>query len=288
MGITRDVILLAILEHRLVKGRSDTWRNDHTHGQHDAHPRGQQLIGHALVGIHGDKRIEQHHASGAYDDGPFHALQQTRRLHLKVHKQRGGCYQHEAQGEEPLEMDALVVEQKDDDQADEIAQQHPVAEGGHLDLVGLHAHPHKDVDEHGAGVAHHQADEEQYAALNATRLKGLEHEVRRAARLLQVEEQQRRHHTNGCGPTDIGTVVPIVDLAVDRYIDKRAAHHAEHHHVAKLGERQGAMLRGVGIVGHAHQGDEQSHEDGAQHGVVDHLPMVVVGKPCGDPCADLP
>ena len=43
------------------------------------------------------------------------------------------------------------------------------------------------------------------------------------------------------------------------------------------------MLRGVGIVRHANQGDEQCHEDGAEHGVIHHLPMIVVGEPCRYP-----
>ena len=47
------------------------------------------------------------------------------------------------------------------------------------------------------------------------------------------------------------------------------------------------MLGRVGVVGHAHQCDEQSHEYGSEHGVVYHLPVIVVGKPCRNPCAYL-
>ena len=184
-------------------------------------------------------------------------------------------------------MDTLVVENKDGHQAYEIAQQDPVAEGCHLYLVCLHAHAHEDVDEHGAGVADHQSDEEQYAALYATRLERLEHEVRRAARLLKVEEQKGGEHTDSCCPADSWTVVPIVNLAVDRDIDERAAHEAEHHHVAELGERQRTVLCGVGVVRHAQKGDEQGHEYGAEHGIIDHLPVVVVSEPCRYPCAYL-
>ena len=39
------------------------------------------------------------------------------------------------------------------------------------------------------------------------------------------------------------------------------------------------MLCRVGVVGHTEQRDEQRHENGAEHGVVDHLPVVVVCEP---------
>ena len=47
------------------------------------------------------------------------------------------------------------------------------------------------------------------------------------------------------------------------------------------------MLCGVGVVRHAQKGDEQGHEYGAEHGIIDHLPVVVVGEPCRYPCAYL-
>ena len=287
VGVTRDIILLAILEHHLIESRSDAGSYDHAHGEHYAHPCGEQLVRHALVGVDGDERVEEHHARGAYDDRPLHALQHSGCLYLKIHEQRGGGNKDEAQGEEPFEMDPLVVENKDGHQAYEIAQQDPVAEGCHLYLVCLHAHAHEDVDEHRAGVADHQSDEEQYAALYATQLERLEHEVRRAARLLKVEEQNGGEHTDSCCPADSWTVVPIVNLAVDRDIDERAAHEAEHHHVAELGERQRTVFCGVGVVRHAQKGDEQGHEYGTEHGIIDHLPVVVVGEPCRYPCAYL-
>ena len=279
MGIAGNVILLAILKEVLVESRTNARGYDHTHGEHDAHPGGQQFVGHALVGVDGDERIEQHHTRGTDDDGPLHALEHAVGLHLKVHEQRGSPNQYEAEGEEPLEVHALVVEQQDRDEADEIAQQNPVAEGCHLDLFGLHGHAHKDVDQHRTGVAYHQRDEEQYAALDAARAKRLEHEVRRAPRLLEIDKEQGRHHANHRGPADGGVVVTVVDLAIYHNIYKGTAHEAEHHHIAELGKRQGRPLGGIRVVGHAHQSDEQRHEDGAQHGIIDHLPMVIVGKP---------
>ena len=74
-------------------------------------------------------------------------------------------------------MYTLIVEYEYGDQSDEVAQQYPVAQFCHLYLVGLHAYAYEYVHEHRAGIAYHQSDEEQYAALNAARLESLEHEV---------------------------------------------------------------------------------------------------------------
>ena len=62
---------------------------------------------------------------------------------------------------------------------------------------------------------------------------------------------------------------------------------SEHHNIAELGEGEWRALGLVGIVRHAQQSDEYSHEYCAKHGVVDHLPMVVIGKPCRNPSANL-
>ena len=189
MGVAGDVVLLAVLEHHLIESRADARCYHHTHGEHDAHPRGEQLVRHTLVGVYGDERIEEHHSRGTDYDRPFHTFQHTVCLHLEIHKQRSGTYEQEAEGEEPLEVYTLAIENQDGNQSDEVTEQHPVTEYCHLHLVRLHTHAHEDVDEHGAGVAYHQSDEEQDTTLDAARLESLEHKVRRSARLLQIEEQ---------------------------------------------------------------------------------------------------
>ena len=109
MGVACYIVLLSVLEHHLIESRADARRYHHTHGEHDAHPRREQLVGHALVGIHGDERVEQHHARSAYHDWPLHALQHAVGLHLEVHEERGGADEQESHSEEPLEVDALAV-----------------------------------------------------------------------------------------------------------------------------------------------------------------------------------
>ena len=191
VGVACDVVLLAVLEHYLIQSRAYARCNHHTHGEHYAHPCREQLVRHALVGVYGDERVEQHHSRGTDYYGPLHAFEHSCCLHLEVHKQRCCTNEQESHGEEPLEVYTLVVEYEYGDQSDEVAQQYPVAQFCHLYLVGLHAHAYEYVHEHGAGVAYHQSDEEQNAPLNAARLESLEHEVGRAACLLQIEEQQR-------------------------------------------------------------------------------------------------
>ena len=80
-------MLLALLEHVGIEGGADARRHDHTHGEHDAHPSGHILIGHALVGIDSGEGIEQHHTRGADDDGPLHMGVETVVLHLEIHEE---------------------------------------------------------------------------------------------------------------------------------------------------------------------------------------------------------
>ena len=118
-------------------------------------------------------------------------------------------------------------------------------------------------------------------------MKSLEHEIRRATRLLKIHEEQCRDNANSRSQAYRVIIKPVVHLTIDHDIAERAAHKAEHHNIAELGEGEWRVLGLVGVVGHTQQSDEYSHEYCAKHGVVDHLPMVVVGKPCRNPCANL-
>ena len=287
VGIARDVVLLAVLQYGTVECGAYARRHNHAHGEHYAHPCRHEPVGHALVGVDGSQRVEQHHARAPDDDGPFHALVQAVGLHLEVHEERGCANEQESHGEEPFQVVALGAAHYCHDKADEVAHENPVAEHGVLDVLRLHAHADKDVDEHLARIEYHQSHEQQYAALDAAVLEGLKQEVWRLPGLLKIYEQRRGDNAYQRGPAYGRVVVPVEYLAIYHNIYERAAHQREHHHVAEFGERQRNVSRGVGVVGHGEQDDEYGHEHGAHHGVVYHLPLVVVGEPCRKPCAEL-
>lgn len=287
VGEARHVVLLSVLQHVGVECRPYARRDDHAHGEHDAHPCRQKPVGHALVGVHRRERVEQHHARGADDDGPLHVAVQAVGLHLEVHIERRQSYEHEAEGKEPLQMESLGAAQDGQQQTDEVAHQHPVAEGGVLPVVYLHAHTYEDVDKHLARVQDHQSEKQQDASLDALQLEGIEQEVGRPPRVLQIAEDQRRHHAHRRGLTDVGMTVPVEHLAVDHDEDKRAAHHAEHHHVAELGKVDGQPFARVLVVGHGAEDDEDSRQHGRHHEVVHILPLVRVGQPGREPRAHL-
>ena len=83
-------------------------------------------------------------------------------------------------------------------------------------------------------------------------------------------------------------VIPVEHLAVDHDEDERAAHQREHHHIAELRERQRHVFRGIGVVGHGEEDDEHRHNHRGHHGIVHILPLIVVGKPGGEPGTYLP
>ena len=177
MGEARDVVLLAVLQHVAVESRTDAGSDDHTYGEHDAYPCGHEFEGHSLVGMYGSEGVQQHHAGGTDDDGPFHAFVKSVVLDFEIHEERCRADEDESKCKDVFEMQAPCAGHHAEDAADEVAYQYPVAEHGVLPVVNLHTHSREHVHEHGAGVEDHQHHEEGDAVLDAAELEGVEQKV---------------------------------------------------------------------------------------------------------------
>lgn len=279
---TGDVVLLAVLHHVGVEGCADGGPQHHAYGEHDADPRGQVAVGHALVGQYGGERVEQHHARSTDDDGVLHAFVQAGGLYLEVHEQGRQTDEDKAQGEEILQVYAPLAQRDGYDGSDEVAQDGPVVQCGVLPVVYLHAHTGKHIDEQGAGVQHHQQQEEDDAQVDGAQAEHVHQEIGRAVRGLHIEEQAGEQEGGRRGPADGGVVIPVEHLAIDQHIDHRRAHGTEDDHAAELAEVDGEAAAGIAVVGHGDEDDEDGNQRGGHHVVIDVLPFVLVGQPGGE------
>ena len=84
----------------------------------------------------------------------------------------------EAQTVHPLQVNILGSGDDGEYQSHGVAHHHPVAQGGVLPVIYLHAHIGEHVDKHGTRIADHQQEEEQDAVVDDPELEHLHDEIR--------------------------------------------------------------------------------------------------------------
>ena len=79
---------------------------------------------------------------------------------------------------DPLQVNILGSGDDGEYQSHGIAHHHPVAQGGVLPVIYLHAHIGEHVDKHGTRIADHQQEEEQDTVVDDPELEHLHDEIR--------------------------------------------------------------------------------------------------------------
>ena len=287
LGEARHVRLLPLLQHIAVESRADARGYHHAHRKHDAHPGAHQAERHTLIGVHRRQRVEQHHARGADDDGPFHPLIHAFRLHLEIHEQRSRANEQEAQGEQVFQVKPTSASHHGYHAAHEVPHQHPVAQHRVLPVVYLHAHAREHIHEHRARIQYHQQEEEHDAILYAPHLEGIEEEVGRFPARLHIDEQRREHHAHRRRYADALMGKPVIRLAIHHDIDERAHHDAEDDHVAKFAESYREAFLLIPLERHRDEDDEYRCQHRRHHEVINVLPFIFIRQPRREPGAQL-
>ena len=104
---------------------------------------------------------------------------------------------------------------------------------------------------------------------------------------LDVEECATGDDGADCGPLYGWVIVPVEHFAISKHVGNAGQCDAEDGGIAELLEVDGETARGIFMIRHGDEGDEDAEQQQAHHEVVYVLPFVLKGEPGSERGAQL-